>query len=168
MRGTFVGSRAFGVIQCTCDFCENTIFKMLILLYLWFFCSQTFCRCSLWQITQTLLLGILKFKIKKKKQWKKYWNLTLWQMEKWKLSWNWLIEQNLGFEGTSGTDVWLFLPYIVQGHLEVIQCTCNYSENVIVTILLLLHFWVPSTKLFIATPWDSPHKSDLLELWNKV
>ncbi len=51
----------FGVIQCTCNFSENMIFKML-LLHLGFFYSQTFCRFSLYQSTQKLKL-------------KRYWKL---------------------------------------------------------------------------------------------
>ncbi len=50
-------SMSFEVIRCTCDDCENTIFKML-LPHLWLLFSQTLCRCSLWQSTQKLPFGI--------------------------------------------------------------------------------------------------------------
>ncbi len=33
------------------------------LLQLWFFANQTFPECSLWQPSQKLLIGILKFQI---------------------------------------------------------------------------------------------------------
>ncbi len=38
-------------------------FKTLLLLKLLFFLDQTFSKCSLWQSSQTLLIGILKFQI---------------------------------------------------------------------------------------------------------
>ena len=38
-----------GVNLCSCNYSDNTIFNVLLLLHLWFFYSQTFYSCSFWQ-----------------------------------------------------------------------------------------------------------------------